>query len=536
MFLIRFTWVLPSSQFLQIAVRGDLRDPQVLREIRHLGDEISLVPHVTQVIHVAQPIERVNEAMEGLLRLPDTRDKVGTLYGLILGQPSMAQLVTDQREEGLVHVRLDTSEPDDVEGVLARVESLLKARGLGSYTVDTVTGARADEVIDRIRNQVAAHFLALGHAAGISMEGVDAEDVVTALQGHMAPEVPVEVISEHLRGFLRSDEALVELPQPKDGFDPAAAVAREVAGLGPDPEEAALSGAIRSALSDEQAAPDRETVEDLAFAVGAPVREFWAKEMNARSASALLMRLELRPPEGASGQRFVADVAALLTDLDLDRAMLPSVGPASGELIYTLTGMPLLNRGLSQSVTSNQWRSLGLALVLVVLIMVLLFRSVPAGLLASTPTALTLLVIYGGMGLMGIHLDIGTSMLASLILGTGVDYAVHLMAAWRVPRSGTLADGAARAMTLTGPPIITNALAVAAGFFVLTLGEARPLQNVGGLTAAAMVAAALATFVAIPALARKTEYLGVVRDMEMLDGAGPTSSGPVDDPGSPALT
>ena len=47
---------------------------------------------------------------------------------------------------------------------------------------------------------------------------------------------------------------------------------------------------------------------------------------------------------------------------------------------------------------------------------------------------------------------------------------------------------------------------VASGFFVLTLGEARPLQNVGGLTASAMLIAALATFVLIPVLAGRRGY------------------------------
>ena len=41
---------------------------------------------------------------------------------------------------------------------------------------------------------------------------------------------------------------------------------------------------------------------------------------------------------------------------------------------------------------------------------------------------------------------------------------------------------------------------------VLTLGEARPLQNVGSLTAAAMLVSALVTYVLIPALARKHRY------------------------------
>ena len=44
---------------------------------------------------------------------------------------------------------------------------------------------------------------------------------------------------------------------------------------------------------------------------------------------------------------------------------------------------------------------------------------------------------------------------------------------------------------------------VAAGFYVLTLGEAKALQNVGWLTCTAMLVASVATFVTIPALARK---------------------------------
>jgi hypothetical protein len=67
-----------------------------------------------------------------------------------------------------------------------------------------------------------------------------------------------------------------------------------------------------------------------------------------------------------------------------------------------------------------------------------------------------------------------------------------------------------------GRAIWTNALMVAGGFVVLTMGEARPLQNVGGLTATAMMAAALATFAAIPLLARKRSYDARPRIAEIL--------------------
>ena len=65
----------------------------------------------------------------------------------------------------------------------------------------------------------------------------------------------------------------------------------------------------------------------------------------------------------------------------------------------------------------------------------------------------------------------------------------------------------------TAPAIWTNAVMVATGFFVLTLGEARPLQNVGSLTAAAMLTAAVAAFLVIPVLAQKHRYTWSARDV-----------------------
>jgi hypothetical protein len=110
------------------------------------------------------------------------------------------------------------------------------------------------------------------------------------------------------------------------------------------------------------------------------------------------------------------------------------------------------------------------------------------------------------MGARGIHLDIGTSMLSSIIVGAGVDFAVHLLAAWRAPGGGGLDEAAAHVAQQTGAAIWTNAFMVAAGFFVLTLGQARPLQLIGGLTATAMIVAGLSTFLTLPLLARQPSY------------------------------
>jgi predicted RND superfamily exporter protein len=64
---------------------------------------------------------------------------------------------------------------------------------------------------------------------------------------------------------------------------------------------------------------------------------------------------------------------------------------------------------------------------------------------------------------------------------------------------------------------------VAAGFYMLTLGQARPLQNVGMLTASAMIIAAMTTFVAIPVLARKRSY-SKASVLDAMDSSAPSTA------------
>ena len=74
------------------------------------------------------------------------------------------------------------------------------------------------------------------------------------------------------------------------------------------------------------------------------------------------------------------------------------------------------------------------------------FAVVSTVLWIALPITFSLVCVYGGMGWSGVHLDIGTSMLASLALGVGVDYAVHAFMS---------DDGISRG---TAGAIVTNAL------------------------------------------------------------------------------
>jgi predicted RND superfamily exporter protein len=495
-----------GSQFFQVQVEGDMNDPDALRELRFLGDHIALLPHVTSVNHVGHVVAKIDEAMEGDERIPDTAAKVKLLYGFLAGKKAVNQLVTEDRKRALIHIKVDSDRANHLESVLAEVEALVKTHALTRYVSESVTGPRKAEAEARLRSLVVARIRALAAQFSVPLppEKVDELGKRLAERGGAAAasaddRAPAKAA---ILAFLGSEEFLGTIPSTPP--DAASRIAGALSTLPAHASEAQMGEAIAKAL--ELPATDA-VVTGLVSDVDKPVAEILRRQLAAIGARRLVADMKLALAEGGRGQRFTVALGNALMDLDNAAIALPVVaGEPTGTLALRVTGLPVLNRGLSDSVDQNQLRAFFVTMGLVFAIVLYLYRSVWSGLLAMAPVSLTLLIIYGGMGALGLHLDVGTSMLASLTTGAGVDYALHLLAAWKAPPGGSLKDAAAYSAFLIGRAIWTNAIMVAVGFVVLTMGEARPLQNVGGLTAAAMVVAALCTFAAIPVLARKPCY------------------------------
>lgn len=486
-----------GSLFVQIQFEGDMTDPAVLREMRFLGDRLTTLPHVTNVNHIGSVIAQLNEAMEGDRRIPDTAAKVKLLYQFLAGKKAVEQLVADDKLHALMQVKIDTMNADETEPLVAEIRKVAQESMLPRIVVVDASSKRADEIGGRRRMQVVEHLRALGKQFGVTMPApADIEKNMGANSGF---DVGTDV-QKGLVQFLGSDESSVELENPEQREK----VAKSLAALGAKPTDEKMTEAVSTAL--EKPASD-EMVQDLVVTVRKPLVEIWRRATTAAAAKQFVGATKTMVPAGPEGDRFLTAMATTLMDLD---APTVALSPASGEegrpLPVAVTGLPVMHAGLSQSVEANQWRSLGFSLGMVLIIMMALFRSLFSGILGILPIILTTSIIYGGMGAIGVKLDIGTSMLASLIIGAGVDYAVHLMVSWQAPEGSDLGASAGKAMRETAPAIWVNAWMVAAGFFVLTLGDARPLQNVGGLTAAAMISAALATMLVIPLLARKLSY------------------------------
>ncbi len=469
-----------GSVFVQLVVEGDLSNPHVLREVQRLADEIHRLDDVSSVQHVGQVIGLLNLAMEGSRRIPDEQGKVRALFGLMTGHGALRQLVTENRESGMLVVRLATNDLDEIEKVLSAIEETVATAPTRLSVLSVETPGATTRRSELTRTRLAA----LVPSAPVQ----DLEEALALPPQQVDPTTVAAELARWLAG--------PESPAPLEN-DLALDVAAVLVQLDEHPEENQVQAALTAAL---EVGPEDPRVQDLSWSVSVPLEEAWRNTRARTQASALSGLLGLLPSE-----TLLQHLQAVVLD-----SQAPTVGVADpgGELDldWVVSGLPVMHRGLSQSVAMNQFRSVLFALILVVVLLSVAFRSFRAGLIATSPTLVTLLVVYGAMGAMGVHLDIGTSMLAGLIIGAGVDYGVHLQSNWVAGPLEPLEHAAARATARTSKAIWTNALMVAAGFAVLTLGEARPLRNVGGLTATAMLVAACMTFVAIPVLANRKRY------------------------------
>jgi predicted RND superfamily exporter protein len=171
-----------------------------------------------------------------------------------------------------------------------------------------------------------------------------------------------------------------------------------------------------------------------------------------------------------------------------------------GVTAYT-TGMPDIYVQISGKIVHSQVTTLVASLCGVGIVVSLLMGSFIAGLLSLTPLVLSVVGNFGTMALTGANLDIATVMIASIVIGIGVDYSVHFITRYRRERRRGAPHKEALFVTYntTGRAIIYNALTLTFGFLVLTLSHFGALQTMGWLVALTMVASALGALFIVPA-------------------------------------
>ncbi len=83
-------------------------------------------------------------------------------------------------------------------------------------------------------------------------------------------------------------------------------------------------------------------------------------------------------------------------------------------------------------ILKGQISSLLLSLLIVIVLLSIMFRSLKIGLIGSIPIAITTIISFGVMGILGIPLSSTTALISSIAIGIGIDYAVHFIDRYRI--------------------------------------------------------------------------------------------------------
>jgi len=149
----------------------------------------------------------------------------------------------------------------------------------------------------------------------------------------------------------------------------------------------------------------------------------------------------------------------------------------------------------------NFVKSLGSSVVLVFLAVLAFSRSLRYSLLTAVPILLAVLLNFGAMGLLGIPFGVSTSMFSAIILGIGIDYAIHLQSRMdHLGRGLPRCEAVAAAFGSTGRAIMWDAVVVCAGFLVLLLSDMPPNRSLGLMVSLGIAVSLVSTCFLLPAL------------------------------------
>ena len=428
-----------GAQFVQVVIDGDLGDPRSLAEVRRLGVFARSLPGVTQVQSIVQPLSMVNAAMAGMRGLPGEKRQVSTLLFFVEGEPSLKMLMAMDRQAALLHVRV----LGEAQPVLDALNQYLKSRWPFALRRPS-----ADELVEELL------WLVPESAREAKRQGVRAavQQVQTAgleLAGPAAPPPPAAA---------PNPPAAASAPAHDDGK-----AAEPAAENGPDPAAVRLEAAQRRATK------------LLLAALGAPGDKL----------------------PGLAVDELEASVELVATNLLAPPAELPATeSAATPALRGQVTGEPVLDQAFSRAVDHNQWASLALAVGSVLMVLLITQRSPWSAVLSVLPALMSLLVVFGFLGLSGQPIDLGTSLVGSIVTSSGADFAMHYI--WYLRRRP-----ASQVVATVGPVIFTTAALLGLGMGVLMLGAAPPIRLFGGLSCAGMVLSAVFTFLLVPALIGK---------------------------------
>ena len=147
-------------------------------------------------------------------------------------------------------------------------------------------------------------------------------------------------------------------------------------------------------------------------------------------------------------------------------------------------------------------KSMTMAMLLVALLMILIFKSIKIGLISLIPNVLPLILGGAIMVIANVDLNIGSALVFSVCLGIAVDDTIHFLSNYyRLKKEGLPEkEIMGTIFTYTGSALVVTTVILSSGFGIYYFGDFVPNENFGMLCAFVLTGALLIDMFFLPAL------------------------------------
>lgn len=185
---------------------------------------------------------------------------------------------------------------------------------------------------------------------------------------------------------------------------------------------------------------------------------------------------------------------------DIEHHAVNELGFAAEDI--RITGMAVLFNGMLQHLFDSQTSTLVFVIIATLIMFMLLLRSLTLAVLGLIPNVLAAATALGLMGYLGIPLDVMTITIAAIIIGIGVDDAIHYLHRFRkeYAASHNVRTAVSQSHQSIGNAIYYTSVTVIIGFSVLVFSNFVPSVYFGLMTALAMLLALTANLTILPGL------------------------------------
>ncbi len=471
-----------------ILIKGDLQNPGVLQEMIDFEKFMRTRHDIGFPNSYADLIMNLNESAFGYRAIPETKGEVQNLGFMLEGRPVLKQLVESDYKEGIISANALQSAYKPVKEYFDK----RLHRSLALVYMDTIP--LNSPLYDYLASQTSWRIMQDAAFRGIKLDTSKIKDILlwSLKKQYVINLKDVDELTHKIKGVFSSNDIKVSddqirhlLPFVIDSIDTLK-----------------LEAYIFNIIPSDIRKDDPEIVEDIKDGIISAKDAF----IRDKKIDVVLHKvLSCMKADENAQHALLKDIKGDIYTFFKKNVYVPSEVVEKGsslkiEPVYS--GILPVYEELSKSIYRSQIRSMLIALFVVFILVWLDSGSIWGGLVAVFTIILVISINFGIMGLLGVNLDAGTMLVASVAIGIGVDYSIHFISHLkrRVLDGLSLEEGIRRTMIEKGHAILVNAFTVGLGFLVAVFGTLIPIRNFGWLLFLTMLTSATLSLTFLPGL------------------------------------